>query len=538
LTVTIVGDKACPQCRENGRDKTGNHLILFSNGGAYCNRCQYKEFPTETQEEETITSSVKFKDVINFKSAHLPDRYLSESIVQFYGIKVEHDQASGEIAAHYYPVYRNGKLIDYKCRRLPKTFYSVTKDSKGDTDLFGQQLFKPGGKHILITGGELDAPSAYHMIKSQYPDIDIAVVSPTKGENLSSIKPNLDYIGSFDNIYIAPDQDKAGEKFTSDLAGLFDSKLKVLKLEENDPNDMLVAGKEKEFLKAFFNAETYKPSGVITALSVRERAIQIPEYGRPFPWPTLTQATYGRRIGDGYYFGAGVKIGKSELLNQLVEHIIFTEKSKVFVAKPEELPELTVKKIAGKHYQIPFHDPDAYKAGRFSQEELANAIDAVGDRLLMFNRYSYLEWEELKACIRHAVVVEGVQDVFIDPITCFTDGKDSGEADRLLKQIARDLDNMSKDLGFTFYCFCHLNNPPKGGKSYEEGGRVKSAYFANSRSMMRACQYMVGVERNKYAEDPMERNTSVFRLLEDRNFGRYVEFPVFYNHETGSYLEI
>ena len=538
MTATIVGDRPCPQCRENGRDKTGNHLILFSNGGAYCNRCQYKELPTEIQEGETITSPVEFKDIINFKSAHLPDRYLSESIVQFYGIKVEHDQANGEIAAHYYPIYRDGKLIDYKCRRLPKTFYSVTKDSKGDTDLFGQQLFKPGGKHILITGGELDAPSAYHMIKSQYPDIDIAVVSPTKGENLSSIKPNLDYIGSFDNIYIAPDQDKAGEKFTSDLAGLFDSKLKVLKLEENDPNDMLVAGKEKEFLKAFFNAKTYRPSMLITPRDVREAATKMPEYGKPWPWPSMTKATFGRRLGDGYYFGAGVKIGKSELLNQLVEHIIFTENNKVLVAKPEEEPGLTCKKVAGKHYNMPFHDPDAALSGRFTQTELDAAIDSLEDDLIMVNRYGDLDWEELKVCIRHAVVVEGVQDIFIDPITRFTDGKDSGESDRLLKQIAKELDNMSKDLGFTFYCFCHLNNPPKGIKPYEEGGRVKSAYFANSRAMMRACQYMVGVERNKYAEDPMERNTSIFRLLEDRNFGRYVEFPVFYNHETGSYLEV
>lgn len=55
--------------------------------------------------------------------------------------------------------------------------------------------------------------------------------------------------------------------------------------------------------------------------------------------------------------------------------------------------------------------------------------------------------------------------------------------------------------------------------------------------MMRACQYMIALERDKYAEDPLKRNTTIQRLLEDRLFGRYVEFPTYYNVETGEYLE-
>lgn len=131
---------------------------------------------------------------------------------------------------------------------------------------------------------------------------------------------------------------------------------------------------------------------------------------------------------------------------------------------------------------------------------------------------------------------KGIQDIIIDPITCLTDGKDSSEADRLLKQVTRELDYMVKDLNFSLYVFCHLN-APSGGKPHEEGGEVRSNQFANSRSMMRCCQYMIGIERNKKAEDPLERNTSTFVLLEDRNFGNYAKFPVFYDYKTGNYLE-
>ena len=50
--------------------------------------------------------------------------------------------------------------------------------------------------------------------------------------------------------------------------------------------------------------------------------------------------------------------------------------------------------------------------------------------------------------------------------------------------------------------------------------------------------YMLGIERNK---DPdltdEERNTSTFVLLEDRNFGNAVSFPVQYDPTDQSYKE-
>ena len=56
----IVGDMPCPECRRNGRDRTGNHLILFEDGGAHCNRCGYKEPPTsEPRSPVPPPSSIK-----------------------------------------------------------------------------------------------------------------------------------------------------------------------------------------------------------------------------------------------------------------------------------------------------------------------------------------------------------------------------------------------------------------------------------------------------------------------------------------------
>lgn len=49
---------------------------------------------------------------------------------------------------------------------------------------------------------------------------------------------------------------------------------------------------------------------------------------------------------------------------------------------------------------------------------------------------------------------------------------------------------------------------------------------------------MIGIERNKDPElTPKERNTSHFVILDDRKHGRSGKFPVFYDVDTGDYLE-
>ena len=55
--------------------------------------------------------------------------------------------------------------------------------------------------------------------------------------------------------------------------------------------------------------------------------------------------------------------------------------------------------------------------------------------------------------------------------------------------------------------------------------------------MSEKCKYMLGIQRDQYADDPIERNTSTFHLLLNSGFGKTGKFSVFYNDETGDYLE-
>jgi len=541
--MTILTSEPCPECRKVGHDKTGNHLVVFEDGNKFCNRAHlhsngqvYLEKNNDRKDEDDLKTALSFEDIAALPTERLEGRGIPKGVCSIYGVHISYDEETREVDAHYYPKYSTtGKVVSYKVRKLPKKFYNVHQAGKVPCLLFGQCIpaFQ-NSKDIIISGGEEDALAAY-TITGRRLNAPIASVAPPDGENLScfELPEVLSFLRNKEKIYLALDNDEAGQELTKKLVDLLGyEKVRLVNFSEKDVSDMLTKEKEREFVDAIFNAKEYKPSGIISVEDVWEDAIKMPEWGRSWPWPTLTRATYGIRRGEVYYVGAGVKIGKSEFEKQLIHHIISDWGCKVGAIFPEESPQMSYKKIAGKLVGKQFHIPDS----GFTQEELIAAMQLVKGKVYLHNRYASLDWGDIKEFIRYCVVSKGIQDIIIDPITCLTDGKDSSEADRLLKQVTRELDYMVKDLNFSLYIFCHLN-APSSGKPHEEGGEVRSSQFANSRAMMRVAQYMVGIERNKKAEELLDRNTSTFVLLEDRNFGNFVKFPVYYDNKTGRYLE-
>ena len=542
----IVRSEPCPECRKSGRDKTGNHLMVFEDGNKFCGKKEHHKNGkayTEilaTNRFETLNHNylhfnpLSIEEINKYPIVALPSRLIPKGVSNLYGVHCSYSEETGEIEAHYYPRYSLDSILSgYKIRTLPKEF-SIAQDKQQPALLFGQCV--PGflnKRQLVITGGEEDALASY-TITGRYLTTPIPAVSPPDGDNFKcfELPEVVTFLKSFKTIYLSCDKDVAGQKLEKMLVDLLGyEKVRIVNFSEHDVSDMLTKGKEHEYIDAINGAKEYKPSGIITVDDVWEEAIKMPEWGIPWPWPTLTKATYGIRRGEVYYFGAGVKIGKSEAEKQIIQHLL-SMNLKVGAIFPEESAPMSYKKIAGKIAGKQFHIPDS----GFTQEELIVALTEVKEKVYLYNRYASVEWEQIKEFIRYCVVSKGIKDIIIDPITCLTDGKESSEADRLLKQVTRELDYMTKDLWFSLYIFCHLNIPATG-KPHEEGGSVKSAQFANSRAMMRVAQYCIGIERNKKAENPIERNTSTFVLLEDRNFGNFVKFPVYYSNETGNYLE-
>ena len=325
----ILGDEPCPQCRSMGRDKTGNHLMRFADGGAYCNRCGYHEpkpreelkqllnTPTPWEGKSSAMTALHFDNIPLLPLKASPIRGWSLEAATHYGVVSSCDESTGVINKHYYPITVNGEVVSYRVRELPKTFHNISKYSlKGvKVDLFGQSVTPRGGKRLLITGGQDDMLAAFDLLKKY----NIKVVSVTNGENISSIADNLDYVLSFNEVILCFDNDVAGEKLTEKAVKLIGmEKARVMVYSEKDPNDMLLKGKQAEFVNAFFSAKQYVPVDIVIGGVGKETLLEPIKQGIRVPTlPGTMEKMKGLRQGELTLILAPAGVGKTTIMKEI-----------------------------------------------------------------------------------------------------------------------------------------------------------------------------------------------------------------------------
>ena len=193
--------------------------------------------------------------------APLTDRSISKDTALKYGVKVIYD-AQGQIAQHRYPYHINNEQAGTKVRYIKDKHFKFEGTMSG-SGLFGQQLFKEGGKYLTIVEGECDAMATYELLGSKW-----AVVSIKNGAQgaVRDIKDNIEYVESFDNIVICFDNDKQGKEAARKVASIIKPrKARIVTIPNGykDANDMLRKNLHGEFTRAWWDAKVYTPSGII-----------------------------------------------------------------------------------------------------------------------------------------------------------------------------------------------------------------------------------------------------------------------------------
>lgn len=492
----------------------------------------------------------------------LEDRRLRAAALDYYGIKVGYDRADGKTLKFlYFPYTAKARLQSYKVKLIEgKKFWSVGDQSK--VDLFGwEQAKESGARRLVITEGELDAVALKVIFdtyeKKDYKDTIPAVCSLPHGaasahKDISRLSPEIKKF--FKEVSFCFDDDDAGHKATDECLKVFPGAT-VVNLPCKDANECILKGKGKAaYQAAKWKVEVKKNTRLVFGEDLHEEAREVAKRGElTWPWEKLNNTTRGIRYGETIYIGAGVKMGKSELLNELGGHFIKNHGVKVFMAKPEEANKKTYKLLAGKIVGKVFHDPDR----DFDFDAYDKAGEVLKGKLGMVNLYQHLGWESLKADI-YAAAGWGAKVVFIDPITNLTNGMEAAAANIKLQEIAQELAAMALDLNIVVFIFVHLKAPEnniskdarlksyKDGKyiglgncPHELGGDVSSNQFAGSRAMMRSCNYMLALKGNKDAllNDHI-RNIRELELLEDREFGEVGNFPLYWNRNTTHFEEL
>lgn len=472
----------------------------------------------------------------------LEERRLRSKVLEPFGIKVGLSEQDGKTPRLvFFPYTKDGKIVKWKVRLLgEKRMWSVGYDN--DVDLFGwQQAITKGVKKLIITEGEYDAVAMSKILDTytaaNFREYIPAVVSLPNGAGNAGRDIGRTYkkINSFfDEVILCFDQDEAGERACKDVLKVLPN-AKIATLPCKDANEALLKGMGKAVWRAVqFAAEKAKNTRVVLGSSLKEDALKRPEMGLEWPWPGLTKITRGIRRGETYYIGAGVKMGKSVIVDELAKSLIVDHGLPVLLVKPEEDKARTYQNLVAKAASKVFHDPEVV----FDQEAFDAAEPLIGDKAIILDSYQAIDWDTLKEDIRHVVNEYGVKDVIIDPITCFTAGMTASEGNDFLVKMAMEIALLAKELDFTAYLFAHLN-APKNGEPHERGGEVLSTQFTGSRAMMRACHLMIGLEGNKDPELPdHERNVRKLKVLEDRNLGATGIVKLFYDNKTGRLNEM
>lgn len=500
-------------------------------------------------------------EVQTFPFVDVPSRKLRASDLEKFGTRVSLSEEDGKTPyALYHPMEKDGKLCGYYVKTLshPSFTWSIG-DVKG-ADPFGwKRALKEGAYRLIITEGLEDAISVEKIFEmhatAKDKDYKPSVVSLPNGVNSVKVlnKHYETITNTFREVVLCFDNDESGREAVQEANIILPHAL-TLTLPEKDANDCLLKGAAKAAFKSIkFDAVKPKNSRIISGDDLHDLAREPTPYGElTWPFAKMQKLLRGVRYGETIYIGAGVKMGKSELLNSIAAHFIKEHGVPVFMAKPEEANKKTYKLMAGKITGRVFHDPDV----DFDYEAYDEARKFLRGKLYMVNLYQHLGWETLRKDIVMAAHM-GCKAVFIDPITNLTNGVDSGEANTLLQSIAQELSAMALDLNIVIFIFCHLKAPDGniskdvrlskykkgiyhklGNCPHESGGDVLSNQFAGSRAMMRSCNLMLGLSGNKDNElDEEVRRMRWIDILEDREFGNSDSIPLIWNPNTTQYSE-
>lgn len=556
---TITGDTGCPRCIEQGNDKTHNHLILFEDGGAYCNRCQYTtnwkedELPIKKKKElsdEQVRELVEEFESCEFKPYN--DRGLSLTTVRRFGARAgAHPTDRTKTGSYLLPIktknssgsyvlsgYKVGIPVEFRKPDLPKYY---CQGRVKDACLFGEELLPDQPfKKLFITESPMDAMALYQAIKqsnkgTQWADLEPNVVGLQHGTGsaIEAINKAMPKIKLADEITLVFDNDKAGQEATQKVKALIPS-VKSVALPMKDPNEMLLEGKGKDLAKlAMWGAETVKIDEVVDISDIEEEVVKKPQWGKAWSWPSLTKLTYGKRVGEVLGVAGGVGVGKSEVKYKMIANDIQAEET-IGVFDLEATVGRTGKAIVGSLKKLLLHKPDV----EYDEEEIRAEVKRLTGKVKLYNHKGVKDWKDIKKAIRHMVVVDGCTTIYLDNMTALVAHLKASDANDELNTIMSEVASMTEELGFTFIYYAHLNSP-KTGPSHERGGKVHENQLTGSRAMIKWSHYIIGLERNKDPDLPEhERNTTTVVLLKDREFGNVGKFHLFYNKDTGELTEI
>ena len=543
----VVGKNPCKRCRARGNDHNGDNFHFYGEGlGGHCFVCNYT-LPSddwlaehgEVKEEEYDLVGTEFNEEIQNK---LKDRTGVDSknfrgiradVSKFFGVRYEYNEENGEVVAVYYPCTTNYKLSGWKKRSVPKSFSAIGVVGR-EADLFGQFRFQNAtGKYCLLTAGEADQLAAYSMLKDYYDgkgEDCIPVVSGTTGEKASykQIQKHYEWFNRMERIHICYDMDEAGREAVEAVAKVLPKgKVFVMQLPLKDANDMLLAGKQKEFVRAFFNAKPYVPSGIVGSSSLGDKIREAEKISKvplpPFMRKVQDLMAGGIPLKRIVNLGSASGTGKSTIIDEMVYFWVLNSPHKPGVVTLESDCSEYGKKLISRHMgrKIDLIDDYEYKQEFLNSEAFKIAEKELFETPEGQDRFHLVEErdgsvEDIKDLIMQLIIQCECKIIILDPLQDILDGMTIDEQAVFMKW----LKGATKSHEVTFVLVNHVRKSSGGQKANSTGADLHEEDFQGSSAIFKSAACNLLFTRNKEAESELERNTTVMKMTKCRWTGR------------------
>ncbi len=539
--AAFIKHDACPKCGSSDAN------AIYEDGSSYCWSCKHATLSDEYKEElgarktsiktrirkepmaeEEIKSTKPIiteneKKKVKEETGVLAKKFrgLDDDISKYFGVRYSYDETTGEVLEQYYPCTQNSELVGYKIRTVPKDFYSIARTGS-DCELFGQFRFQSGGKYVVITEGELDALSAYQMIKryndSRGSTFEIAVVSPTTGaQSKKQISRQYKFFDSFENIIISYDNDKTGQGAIEELIKVLPKgKVKVMPMSFKDANKYLEEGQEAKFIRDFYNAKKQIPVNVLPSGNLYDRILQQSEVQKvPFP-PFMRELNEifigGMPLGHIINIAADTGVGKTTLVNEMIYFWVFHSPHKIGIVSMEldagQYGEaLLSRHLSKKLALIPTMDEKLQylRSDRVKEQSNILMLNPDGDDrfYLLDNRDGTIE--EIQDTVEELVLSCGCKVIILDPLQDILDGL-SNEEQALFMKWSKGFQKSHNVL------FVFINHMRKAENSGEQD-------IMGSSTIIKSASANILLKRDKLAEDPILRNTTQIFVPKNRVYG-------------------
>jgi len=513
----------CPDCGSSD----GCHT--YPDGHTYCFVCKTRGGASSEAPEFHSTKSI---NVIDGFIDKIGDRKLSKETCQKFGITQEVGP-DGKVARHYYPYYntKTGEHTATKKRDCATKNFPWSGD-RTDIGLFGQQTCKGRGKYITVTEGELDAASVSQMFDNRW---DVVSLRDGSGSAQKGIREQLEFLEGYDNVVLCFDNDKAGQEAEDHVKDLFSpGKLRIVQLDLKDANEYLKENRQADFVKLWWDARIYRPDGIISGADTWEALTKKRDIkSLPYPWQGLNEVTRGMRPYELVTITSGSGMGKSQMIRELEHYLLGATKSNIGVLALEEDVSRTALGIMSVAANRPLHleeDTPIEELRPFWESTLGTG------RYYLFDHFGSTSADNLIARVRYMAKSLECKYIILDHLSIVVSSQENGDERKAIDAIMTALRSLVQETGICLFLVSHLKRA--SGTAHEDGARISLGELRGSQAIAQLSDMVIGMERNQQDVDPVERNTTLVRVLKNRYTGDTgPACYLYYNRETGRMVE-